>query len=465
MDVTITKLCKFFGKECENCHLPTFYASINLLTGNKTCVICSRRAMLGAFLIKIFARKFSKSISFKNGNIVEIFTRNKQIQKLFYNYVKGVSYFGLIEPQIPYSPIMVIWAVTSKCNLNCTHCYQPKTQKDLSTPDMKRIIDKIAEMGTNIIALSGGEPLLRKDIFDLISYIHDKGLLVYLASNGSLIDEETAMKLKNIGLDYIQISLDGSKKTHEKIRNAEGLWEKTIDGVRKSIAANIYTSIGTTVMRANYLEIPYLLDKCKELGVNRFELIDFIPAKCASHIDEELPLLEKKKLVSWIIDNWKKSVEENYIEITYKDCCFARSVIESQYEALTSKFFGVCAPLFALNTLDMKGLKDGIIHNGQMSPFLTGCEAGRYAIFIDIDGTITPCPYMTLPIGDAIKDNILGLWQKNNVFKEIRNQDMLFGRCKKCEYWWICQGCRARIYEKTGNYLEDEESCYFNAYK
>ena len=176
------------------------------------------------------------------------------------NILEGIAYYGVQRPQTTAAPFLVVWNLTRQCNLRCKHCYenaQPLPAEDeLTTEEAKRVIDEFAKSGVVAIAFSGGEPLLRRDFFELVKYAKSKEFYISVASNGTLITKEIATKLKESGIDYIEISLDGFEDVHDNFRGVKGAWKRTVNGIRNCVDAGIDTCVATTAVSYTHLTLP-----------------------------------------------------------------------------------------------------------------------------------------------------------------------------------------------------------------
>ncbi|UCH71784.1 MAG: radical SAM protein, partial [Thermoplasmatales archaeon] len=180
------------------------------------------------------------------------------------NVLTGIARFGIQRPFITGAPFLVVWDITYACNLKCKHCYANagKTLKDeMTTDEAMQAIDKLDRASVPAIAFSGGEPLVRKDIFELTSYAQDKGIYVGMATNGTMISEQKAREMKESGVQFVQISLDGSSaETHDSFRGIKGVYDKTIEGIKNCVKEDFFVNIATTGTKYNYNEIPKIVD-------------------------------------------------------------------------------------------------------------------------------------------------------------------------------------------------------------
>lgn len=211
---------------------------------------------------------------------------------------------------------VVVWNMTRQCNLKCVHCYAHAKDKsfenELSTKEGKGLIDDLARFGSPVILFSGGEPLLRSDLFELADYAVQKGLRAVISTNGTLIAHETARSLKKIGLSYVGISLDGMKKINDKFRGVKGAYESAIEGIKNCQKADIKVGLRFTINKFNVEEIPEIFKLIEEMEIPRACFYHLVYAGRGSKlIDEDLSHEETRIAVDQIINLTKKIHDKN----------------------------------------------------------------------------------------------------------------------------------------------------------
>ncbi len=370
--------------------------------------------------------------------------------------VKGLAYFGVRRPFVPGAPFLVVWDVTYACNLRCKHCYANAGKPlpdELSTDEAKRVIDILDRAGIVAIAWSGGEPLVRPDIYELSKYASDKGIYVAMATNGTLIDEKTADKLKASGVRFLQISLDGlDPKTHDEFRGIKGAWKRTVEGIKIAVKKGFFVNVATTTTRYNLKEIPGLIDFCNSLGVQWFMMYNFVPTGRGIFIEEEdISPEEREELLRLL---WRKlKYKEKGIKVQVLSTApqFARVALEEDKEGslLPTHFYN--AELGS----KLRGLAD----------FIGGCGAGRFYFGIWPNGDIRPCVFFPLKIGNILEvgENFEEWWRNNPVLNDLRNKDKLQEPCGSCRFRYVCGGCRARAYGYFGDYMAPDPGCILAA--
>jgi len=208
---------------------------------------------------------------------------------------------------------LVAWETTRNCNLNCAHCRASATMEhysgELDTPASLRLLDQIAEVGRPIVILTGGEPLLRPDIFDLARYGTDKGLRMVMAPNGTLVTNENAKQMVEAGIQRISISLDGAtRERHDTFRGVDGAYEGAMRGIAAAKKAGIDFQVNTTISKLNYDQIPDILKLAENLGAVALHIFLLVPTGRGKYIiDQEISADEYETTLNWFYDQRDKT--------------------------------------------------------------------------------------------------------------------------------------------------------------
>ncbi|MEM2812014.1 MAG: radical SAM protein, partial [Candidatus Bathyarchaeia archaeon] len=221
------------------------------------------------------------------------------------NVLSGIGIYGVTRPYKVPAPFLVVWNYTNACNLRCKHCYQRADRPspdELTTDEKLAIIDQLVENNVSMIAFSGGEPLVCEDFFKVARYAYERGLYVSIATNGTLLTKENVARLKEAGVAYLEISLDGAtEETHDSFRGVKGCFKKTIEGIANSVKAGMFTCIATTATKHNLNEIPKIVSLAKELGVRRVIVFNFIPTGRGKEITQlDLTPTEREDLLKYL---------------------------------------------------------------------------------------------------------------------------------------------------------------------
>lgn len=325
---------------------------------------------------------------------------------------------------------IISWNTTNRCNMSCRHCYRDAGERDsgeLSTAEAKMLIEEIAKAGFHIMIFSGGEPLLRSDIYELIDYALQQKLIPVMGSNGTLITKETAHRLKEAGLMAIGISLDSlDADKHNTFRGFENGWEKAVEGMQNCRDAGIAFQIHTTVMDWNYKEILGITDFAEVIGAKAHHIFFLVPTGRGAQITEEF--LDKEQYESLLTD------------------------IVLKQEEVTIEVKPTCAPQF-LRIAKQQGVP---------FRFSKGCLAGISYCIINPRGDVQPCAYLDQPVDNIRRIPFSEIWKENPILKELRTLDYK-GKCGICTYKHVCGGCRARAaFYNEGDYMGEETLCIFD---
>ncbi len=328
----------------------------------------------------------------------------------------------------------VYWESTAGCNLRCIHCRRldvlDKPDPDeLTTQEAKSMIDEIATFGRPVLIFSGGEPLVRKDIFEVAGYARDKGLPIALATNGTLIDAAMARRIKEVGIYYASVSLDGSHApTHDRFRGA-GAFEKTLEGMRLMQEAGIKVQVNFTVTKMNVSQIMEMYDLAREHKAIALYLFLLVPVGCGVEIAQAqmLSTQEVDKYLKWVAQ-------------------------KDQEGPLPLK--AICAPQYFRVEHEVLGKDESEIPSDRK-----GCLAGLHMCFISHKGDVYPCGYLPLSAGNIRKQSFREVWNDSGLFKKLRDSSLLTGRCGACDFKDVCGGCRARGYYAYGDVLAEEPFC------
>ena len=342
----------------------------------------------------------------------------------------------------PNGPRLVAWEVTRRCNLNCVHCRAAAAQGpyagELAGPKSLEILEQIARLGKPVVILTGGEPLLREDIFDLARYGTERGLRMVMATNGTLLTPEIAQKIRSSGIQRVSISLDGATaEEHDRFRQVQGAYHASLKGIDILKEAGVEFQVNTTITKHNYHRCREILESVIHLGAAAHHLFLLVPTGRAREMgDQEIDALEYEKLLLWFYDMQKK------VPIHLK---------------------ATCAPHF------YRILRQEAHRRGEKVDFQTygldavtrGCLGGISFCFISYEGVVQPCGYLELTCGNLKEDSFETVWANSQVFNRLRDFSAYKGKCGRCEYLKFCGGCRARAFEGSGDFMSEEPLCMY----
>jgi len=337
---------------------------------------------------------------------------------------------------------MIAWEVTRSCTLNCLHCRAAAScgpyAGELPSEKCLKLIDEIAALSSPVIILTGGEPLLRPDIFDIAAYGTQKGLRMVMATNGTLVDQPTAKKMIAGGIQRVSISIDGKNaQSHDAFRGESGAFDGAMRGIKTLKETGIEFQINTTITTANLHQIKAIHDLALKSGA------------AAHHIFLLVPTGRGRDLASQAI--------------TAAD--YEETLLWFHQESLTCEIQlkATCAPHY-FRIMHQNKIKDpGPVKKtgGRFHESTRGCLGGISFCFISHLGRVQPCGYLELDCGNVQEQSFAGIWEKSGVFGNLRNYSRYGGKCGRCEFIKVCGGCRARAYEATGDYLAEEPLCLY----
>jgi len=346
------------------------------------------------------------------------------------------------------APKVIAWELTRRCMLKCKHCRGAAKDYDysgeFSTDECKKVIDSISSFCKPILIMTGGEPMMRDDIFELSAYASSLGITPVLAPCGHLIDKKMAKKIKESGIRAISISLDGADaESHDAFRGVAGAYERTMRGLRCAIDEGIPFQINTTVTRHNIEQLPAILQKAIDLGAKTFDLFFLVPTGRGKELlEQEISPKQQERALQWV---WEQS---RISPIRVKTTCaphYAR--IQKQQLAMVNS----------------GGMGERIHPQADIGYVSGGCMGGKGFVFISHRGILQPCGFLDLPCGDlrAGDYDFKRLYEESKVFQDLRNLEIYGGKCGECEYCDVCGGCRARAYAHSGDYLAQEPGCSY----
>jgi len=322
-------------------------------------------------------------------------------------------------------PSLVSWNITRQCNLSCSHCYRDARAvadpDELSTAEGLALIAEVARAGFRVIILSGGEPLLRPDLLALVGAAREQGLRPVLGSNGTLITRRDALRLREVGLARVGISLDSADCTyHNELRRRARAWDRAIAGMRACQEVGLPFQVNTTVTRQNEEQLLQITDLAEELGAAAHHAFFLVPTGRGSGIADDM--VEARRVES-LLEALLKRQQQTPIEIK-----------------------PTCAPQF-IRVAHRLGIR---------TRFSLGCLAGRTYCVITPNGTVHPCPYLPLEVGNVRAEAFSELWARAPAFQRLR-QERLEGVCGRCRWSQRCFGCRARAFWASGGSLMAED--------
>ena len=337
---------------------------------------------------------------------------------------------------------LVAWEITRNCNLSCKHCRASATNGpyhgELDTRTSLKLLDQIVAVGRPIVILTGGEPLLRPDIFEIAGHGTNLGLRMVMAVNGTLITEEIAPKMVDAGIKRISVSFDGATgSVHDNFRGVMGAFESALRGIRVAKNAGIEFQINTTITKINLDQITLIQELAAQLGAVAHHIFLLVPTGRGKYIiDQEISATEYEQTLNWFYDQKKKT----FLQLK-----------------------ATCAPHY-YRIIRQRAKEEGTrvaYKTHGLDAVTRGCLGGTGFCFISHTGIVQPCGFLNINCGDITRSSFGDVWKHSKVFLSLWNVDNLKGKCGQCEFKKVCGGCRARAYEATGDFLAEEPLCSY----
>jgi len=337
---------------------------------------------------------------------------------------------------------LIAWEITRRCNLACKHCraeahFEPYPG-ELTNAQAKALIDTFPEVGNPIIIFTGGEPLMRPDWDDLVSYANDKGLRCVMAPNGTLITAEVARRMKEVGIQRCSISIDGpDAATHDEFRGEKGAFEQALRGIQYLKDAGIEFQINSTVTKSNLHNFKHIFKLAEQLGASAWHIFLLVPTgRGAEILAQVITAEEYETVLNWFYD--------------------FRKTTKMQLKA-------TCAPHY-FRVMRQRAKAEGVAVTPDtfgLDAMSRGCLGGIGFCFISHSGMVQPCGYLDLDCGNVLETPFPEIWANTMWFKKFRDQKAYEGKCGPCEYHKVCGGCRARAYTMSGDPMKPEPLCSY----
>ena len=350
---------------------------------------------------------------------------------------------------------LLFWESTIRCNLSCAHCRRLESDEaagsDLSTGQAKDMIEQLAQLGKGqpmmpVLVFSGGEPLCREDLFELIARAQEAGITTALATNATLIDEKIAGQIKAGGIARVSASLDSSTaRVHNKLRQLEGSFERALAGIEHLRQQAVPFQINITLTKHNAEQLDDVYELARSLGAVALHIFMLVPVGCGQ-------ILAQTDMLS------PEQYEQKLVEICQLD---SRGQLQVKV---------TCGPHYERvireqglhqarrNTKPPHSAVPGRSPHGGPSK---GCLAGLGVLFVSHQGDVFPCGYLPVNCGNILEQKLADIWYNSDDLARMRDSERLEGKCGICGYRQLCGGCRARAYAATGNYMAEEPFCVY----
>ncbi|RNI14013.1 radical SAM protein [Methanohalophilus sp. RSK] len=365
----------------------------------------------------------------------------------------GIGLWGPQKPFTSYAPFLVVWNSTNACNLHCRHCYQSAisrpTPDELTTAERLKVVDRLADEGVAYISLSGGEPLMRHDFFEVAERIRQRNMGLALATNGTMLTAAGAKRLAELGCSFVQVSLDGTGQTHDKFRGLDGTFDKTLKGIKNAVDAGLSTEVAMTVTSQNLDEVMEVIDITESLGAGTFMHYNFIPAGRGKEImNKDLSPQQRESL----LEKLATEGEKRNINVLSTAPQFSRVCMGGKHS------------ISSLTHFDSIGQDQQWADEVEfLAEFVGGCGGGRLYCGLQPNGDIIPCVFLPEVLGNIRYNSLVDVWQNSDFLAKMRRRDAFKGQCSQCDYVKVCGGCRARAFGYFNDVQGPDPGCVRNA--
>jgi radical SAM protein with 4Fe4S-binding SPASM domain len=447
---TTKKMLKLSLKKCPKCSMTVLEAALDDYVG-KSGKKCSKCGGLYSQMIRFWIEFLRRSLNIKREKVERLLS-DPYARRAVLNIARSFSYFGITKPLSIHAPFLVVWDFTHNCNLKCKHCYSDSgstPEKELNTKEALDVVDQLVDAGVIALAFSGGEPLSRKDFFEVAKYAAGRGLYVSVATNGTLLTKENVQKLKQTKVNYVEVSIDGATaETHDEFRGVSGAFDKAVTGLRNCVEADLCACIATTATKSNVKEMPAILDLAEEIGAERFTYFNFIPAgRGKGHYDQDLEPEERERLMRYLLFRMSKGCKTTILTTAPQ---LARVALQCQGPKGTAD---VTMSMAHMQTIKVS--KKAV----PLADFIGGCGAGRLYCSLSPQGDVHPCVFLPINVGNLKVEKFSAIWLNNKLFNDLRDRSKLKGTCGKCSYKFICGGCRARANAYHNDVFSSDVGC------
>ena len=340
---------------------------------------------------------------------------------------------------------LVFWELTARCNLTCKHCRAEAqdhfVKGELTTGEILGVAKDIRDCADPILILTGGEPLVREDFFDIALYCSGLFTRVALATNGTLVDDATAGRIANCGIQRVSISLDGAcADTHDAFRGLPGSFRDALRGMDALRKAGLPVQVNVTVAKHNIDEVEDILKLAIAHGADAFHMFVLVPVGCGVEISDEVRLspAQMEDVLRWLFE---KSLE-------LRDRVHLKATCAPQY-------YRIMHQLSRERGIQVGGAKHG------MHAVTRGCLAGSAVCFVSRVGDVQPCGYLPVRVGNVRERKFAEIWSDSEAFDALRDPGGLKGKCGACGFRKVCAGCRARAHADTLDFMAQDPDCMY----
>jgi radical SAM protein len=347
------------------------------------------------------------------------------------------------------TPFTLAWEITRSCALACVHCRaeaQPRRDpRELTTAEAFGVLDQIVELGKPILVVTGGDPMMRRDVFDILRGAVERGLRVGFSPSATrLVTRPAVQRLRDTGVDMVHISLDGScPEIHDSFRGIRGAYQRTIEILRDVRGAGLPLQVGTTVTRHNIHDLPRIAEAVASMDASVWSVFFLVPTGRAQR--EAVLTPEEHEQVLWWLAELAATVP---FRVRTTEAPHYRRVL-----AQRSRVRGAAGE--RPPSTGVAGIGDG------KAPSATGVNDGKGFCFISHVGDVCPSGFLQVPAGNIRSTPLTELYRDAPLFRSLRDTSLLKGKCGRCEFKDLCGGSRARAWAMTGDHLAEEPCCVY----
>jgi radical SAM protein len=356
----------------------------------------------------------------------------------------------MVHADFNMAPFTIAWEVTRACAYACVHCradaMHTPDPNELTTEEALRLIDRLAEFGSPILIFTGGDPMMRKDLHELIAYATQKGLRCSLTPTATALPTTARLeKVRDAGIRRIALSLDApSAEIHDNFRQVAGSWQRTMDILHRAQEIGISVQVNTTISKHNVDILDEMVPFIQEVGAVQWSLFFLVPTGRAQ-VKNMISAEEHERTFNWLYDLSKTAPFD----------------IKS-----------TAAPMYRRVAIERKRAEQGgdkpVTFQGAGFQYADGLNRptrgvndGNGFLFISHVGDIQPSGFLPLTAGNVRTDDVIDVYRNSQLFTDLRTPDKIKGRCGICEYRDVCGGQRGRAYGVTGDYLESDPACLY----
>jgi AdoMet-dependent heme synthase len=356
----------------------------------------------------------------------------------------------MVHADFDKAPFTIAWEVTRACAYACVHCradaMHTPDPNELNTEEALRLIDRLADFGSPILIFTGGDPMMRKDLHELISYAAQKGLRCSLTPTATALPTTARLeKVRDAGIRRIALSLDAPRpEIHDEFRQVKGSWQRTMDILRRAQSIGVSVQVNTTVAKHNVDILDEMVPFLQEVGAVQWSLFFLVPtgrAQAENMISPE----QHEHVFNWLYDLSKNAPFD--IKATAAPM-YRRVAIERKRSEQGSG-----------TPITFQGA--GFQYADGLNRPTRGVNDGNGFLFISHVGDIQPSGFLPITAGNVRTDDVVDVYRNSQLFTDLRTPDKIKGRCGICEYRDVCGGQRGRAYGVTGDYLESDPACLY----